>query len=151
MAKVSPVHGGLSEPVNRVVDSLPSTELMPKIVVNGIDYTTLHRIADGTLSPLTGPMTKADYESVLVKKGIERDGKLWAWTIPLSLPVTADEAKALKAGEPAALVSESGNVFGTLTVDAAFSWDKPAFLKAVYGTGRTDHPGARLWQDGPRT
>lgn len=151
MANVSPVHGGLSEPVNRVVDSLPSTELLPKIVVNATDYTTLHRIADGTLSPLTGPMTKADYDSVLLKKGIERDGKLWAWTIPLSLPVTAEEAKALKAGEPAALVSESGDVFGTLTVDAAFSWDKPAFLKAFYGTERTDHPGARLWLDDPRT
>eukprot|EP00168_Porphyra_purpurea_P016525 TRINITY_DN537_c0_g1_i4.p1 TRINITY_DN537_c0_g1~~TRINITY_DN537_c0_g1_i4.p1 ORF type:complete len:421 (+),score=156.12 TRINITY_DN537_c0_g1_i4:241-1503(+) len=150
MAKVCPVHGGLSELVNRVVASLTTSELMPKIVVNGTDYTTLHRIADGTLSPLTGPMTKTDYDNVLVKKGIERDGKMWAWTIPLSLPVTAEEAKSLKAGEPALLVNEAGDAFGTLDVDATFSWDKPAFLKAVYGTDRTDHPGARLWLDDAR-
>ena len=30
-------------------------------------------------------------------------------------------------------------------------WDKAAFIKAVYRTDRTDHPGARLWTSDERT
>jgi len=42
-------------------------------------------------------------------------------------------------------------MFGTLTVESCWDWDKSAFIKAVYGTERTDHPGARLWTEDSRT
>jgi sulfate adenylyltransferase len=38
-----------------------------------------------------------------------------------------------------------------LLVRELFDWDKPRFLQSVYGTARTDHPGARLWTGDPRT
>jgi len=151
MACVSPVHGGLSEPVSLVVESLPSTELLPKIAVTEVDLTTLYRIADGTLSPLTGPMTKADYDSVLASKCIPRDGKNWAWTIPIILPITADEAKTATDGAKCALVDSAGAVFGTIDIASVYTWDKKAFLSAVYLTDREDHPGARLWTADDRT
>lgn len=150
MATISPVHGG-GELVNRISDELESTEVMPRITVNPVDMCSMYRIGDGLLSPLTGPMTKEDYDSVLASKCIVRDGKNLAWTIPISLPVTDDEAKALPADTKAALVDESGKVFGVLTVSSVFDWDKNAFILAVYGTDRTDHPGARLWTSDERT
>lgn len=150
MAPISPVHGG-GELVNRIVSELESTEVMPRIVVNPVDMTTLYRIGDGALSPLTGPMTKEDYDSVLHAKHITRNGKTWAWTIPVSLPVTEAEAKVLTVGNMAALVTEDGQVFGTLDVSSSFEWDKDAFILAVYGTERKDHPGARLWTVDGRT
>ena len=144
-ANLTPVHGGLDQPVNRHAATLELASDAPRIAVNDTDRTSLYRVADGTLSPLVGPMGQADYQSVLSKAAIVRDGKSYAWTIPIILPVTDAEAGSLAAGKKAALVDEAGNVFGELVVDSVYDWDKPAFLKAVYRTDRTDHPGARLW------
>jgi sulfate adenylyltransferase len=141
-----PVHGGLTAPIHRIVPAESSARWssLPRIEVNETDRTTLYRIADGTLSPITGPMNQLDYKSVLERGAIERNGKLYAWTIPIVLPVTAPEAAEAKAGKELALVF-GGQVFGKLKVDGVFAWDKAEFVKIVYGTSRTDHPGARLW------
>ena len=150
--KLSPVHGGLTAPVNRINAALDLESLSGSaaIAVNEVDETTLYRVADGTLSPLTGPMGSDDYASVLERKAIERDGALWAWTIPVILPVTDEEAAALEPGATA-LLERDGRAFGTITVDSVYDWDKAAFIQAVYGTDRMDHPGARLWTGDERT
>lgn len=149
---ISPVHGGLNAPVNRLNSDLDlsSTEGLACISVNEVDATTLYRIADGTLSPLTGPMGAEDYASVLERKAIERDGKQWAWTIPIILPVTDEEAASITAGAEVCLCVD-GKPIGKLTADSVYDWDKAAFIQAVYGTDRTDHPGARLWTTDERT
>ena len=141
-----PVHGGLSAPVDRIVAASEAARWasLPRIEVNETDRTTLYRIADGTLSPLVGPMSRRDYESVLERAAIERGGKLYAWTIPIVLPITAAEEANAKPGQELALASE-GRVFGKLKVDGVFAWDKAKLVSTVYGTTRTDHPGARLW------
>ncbi|MFT5687822.1 MAG: sulfate adenylyltransferase, partial [Planctomycetota bacterium] len=139
-AVISPVHGGLSEPVNRMVDAADAAWAnLTAIDVNDNDRTSLYRIADGTLSPLTGPMTQADYDSVLDNGAIERDGKKWAWTIPIMLPVSDEDAANCKVGDEVALSFE-GTVFGKLTVESAFDWDKDRFIQKVYRTERKDHP-----------
>ena len=71
MADLIPPHGGLSEPVCRTVPASEAqafqTEAakLPKVPVSAADLSTIYRIADGTLSPLTGPMNKAVYNRVL--------------------------------------------------------------------------------------
>lgn len=148
---VAPVHGGLDQPVDRIVPKAdPEWEKLAKVEVNEIDQTTLYRIADGTLSPLTGPMTEADYKNVLKKAAIERNGEWWAWGIPTILPVTDAEAESCKIGDSVALVRD-GKVFGTIKIRSVFDWDKTVFIKGCYGTERTDHPGARLWTEDERT
>jgi sulfate adenylyltransferase len=152
--KPVPVHGGLAAPVDRIVprsamDSGRWTSL-PKIEVDETDRTTLYRIADGTLSPLTGPMGEKEYRGVLERAAIERGGRRYAWTIPIVLPVTdAEGAQARSSGELA--LAHGGTVFGRLQVESVFAWDKGEFVRAVYGTERVDHPGARLWLSDPRT
>jgi sulfate adenylyltransferase len=153
-SSISPVHGGLAKPVNRIEPkdrvNFPAWRALPKVEVNENDRTSLYRIADGTLSPLTGPMDHADYQSVLSRMAIERGGKLWAWTIPIVLPITDAEAAACVSGKEIALYS-GGELFGKLRVKDVYDWDKTAFVAAVYGTPRIDHPGARLWLGDPRT
>ena len=148
---VSPVHGGLAAPVNRVVPASEAASWtgLGRIEVDANDRTSLYRIADGTLSPLEGPMGEADYRSVLEKGAIERGGKMWAWTIPIMLPVTDQEAAGCTPGSEALLTHE-GQVFGKLEVESVFDWNKEEFVAAVYGTERMDHPGARLWTADPR-
>jgi len=145
-ATLSPVHGGLDAPVHRIDAGadLAAWGSLPAIEVNDNDRTSLYRIADGTLSPLEGPMGKADYQSVLDRGAIERGGKAWAWTIPIVLPVTDADAAKCTPGTEVALVFE-GQVFGKLTVSDVHDWDKDEFVAKVYGTERVDHPGARLW------
>ena len=147
-----PVHGGLDQPVDRIDSAAASAaEGLATVEVNDVDRTTLYRIADGTLSPLQGPMAKADYDAVLAEAAIERGGSKWAWTIPIILPVTDAEAAACVDGAKVALTS-GGAVFGVLEVDGgAYDWDTAAFVQAVYRTDRTDHPGARLWTSDERT
>ena len=149
-ATIAPVHGGLAAPVNRIVSNAGDWSGLAKVEVNETDRTSLYRIADGTLSPLTGPMNEADYTSTLQRAAIERDGKLWAWGIPIILPVTDAEAASATVGSTIAL-SFNGEVFGALTVESSYDWDKAAFIEACYGTDRTDHPGARLWTEDERT
>lgn len=150
MADLIPPHGGLSEPVDRTVPASEAAafkaaaQALPKVPVSNADLSTVYRLGDGTLSPLTGPMTSAVYNKVLDEAHIVHNGKKYAWTIPIALPVTADVAKTLKAGTKVALTNPQGEVVATLDVADVYPWDKPRFLKSVYLTERTDHPGADM-------
>jgi sulfate adenylyltransferase len=150
MADLIPPHGGLSEPVCRTVPANETQAFqseaakLPKVPVSAADLSTVYRLADGTLSPLTGPMNKAVYNRVLDESVIEHNGKLYAWTIPLAFPVTKETAATLAAGKKVALTSPEGQVVATLDVTDVFEWDKPRYIKSVYGTERTDHPGADM-------
>lgn len=151
MADLIAPHGG-TELVNRT-DALFDAKAyadLPKLVVTSGDRATLDRIADGGLSPLTGPMGRAEFDRVLDEEVIERGGRNYAWTIPLSLPVTSEEATAIAAGSRALLVDEAGRGIGVLDVTDVFAWDKVKFNTSVYGTSRTDHPGARIALADPR-
>ena len=152
-------HGGLTEPVCCTIpqDQISETQAraakLKKVPVSDADLSTVYRFGDGGLSPLTGPMNSATYNRVLDESVIENNGKLYAWTIPLSLPVTADLAADLKVGEEVAVVNSAGEVVAILAVSDVFAWDKMQYLKNVYLTDRTDHPGADmvLKQDADKT
>jgi len=150
MADLIAPHGGLSEPVCRTVaaDEIARFETeaaaLPQVPVSDADLSTVYRFGDGALSPLTGPMDSATYNRVLDESVIEVGGKKFAWTIPISLPVTADLAKTLKKGQKVALVNSAGKVVATLDISDVFEWDKPRYIKSVYLTERTDHPGADM-------
>jgi sulfate adenylyltransferase len=152
-------HGGLTEPVNRTVapkdvESFRSkAATLLKVPVSDADLSTVYRFGDGGLSPLTGPMDEATFHRVLDESVIESNGKKYAWTIPLSLPVTEESAKQIKPGQDVAVVNSAGDTVAVLSVSSVFPWDKPKYLKSVYLTDRTDHPGADmvLKQDADKT
>jgi sulfate adenylyltransferase len=145
-----PPHGGLSEPVSCTVPAAEQGAFakeaasLPKVPVSDADLSTVYRFGDGALSPLTGPMDKATYDKVLDEAHIVHNGQKYAWTIPLSFPVTDALAKTIKAGQTVALTNAKGDVVATLAVSDVFPWDKMRYLKSVYGTERTDHPGADM-------
>ena len=150
MPDLIPPHGGLSQPVCRTIAAdqrdafLAIANKLVKVPVSLADLSTVYRIADGTLSPLTGPMSGAEYYSVLDNACIERGRKKYAWTISLAFPVTEQLAKELSPGQKVALTSPSGDVVATVDINDVYPWDKPRYLKGVYGTERTDHPGADM-------
>ena len=150
MADLIAPHGGLKTPVNRTV-AADSIEAFKKEVaslkalpVSDADLSSVYRIGDGGLSPLTGPMTKAVYDQVLKDANIDYNGKKYAWTIPISLPVSKDLAGSIKTGERVKLVNGAGETVGALTVQDIFPYDKAAYIEGVYQTKRTDHPGGKM-------
>jgi sulfate adenylyltransferase len=145
-----PPHGGVPEPVNRTVAMLDPLS-SDQIPVSDADVSTLYRIADGGLSPLTGPMGEEEYNRVLDEEVVVRGGKKYAWTIPLALPVDEAKARHLHLGTKHPLTNDRGEAVGEIEVQSVFPWDKKRYNAAVYGTPRDDHPGARIALSDPRT
>ena len=52
--------------------------------------------------------------------------------------------RSLKKGQKVALTNTAGDIVATLDISDVFEWDKPRYIKAVYLTERTDHPGADM-------
>ena len=156
MPDLVPVHGGLEALVSRTVplsrrkQFLAEAASFPRVELSRADLSTVYRIADGTLSPLTGPMDGETWHYVLDNEAIDFGFRHYAWTAPMSLPLTDDEAKKVRVGHSAALVHE-GQIVASLRVSDLFEWDKAKHVEKFYGTARTDHPGAHLIMDDPRT
>jgi sulfate adenylyltransferase len=145
-----PPHGGLAEPVDRTVPAAEAADFrkraasLKRVPVSDADLSSLYRLGDGGLSPLTGPMNQETYDRVLRDEVIHQGGKAYAWTIPISFPADNALAKSLKPGQTVALVNSQDEIVGTLDIHDVFPWDKPGYIKGVYGTERTDHPGGRM-------
>lgn len=155
MADLIPPHGGVETPVNRTVpaDNIDAfraeVESLTSLPVSDADLSSVYRLGDGGLSPLTGPMNKDVYDQVLGDANISVNGDKYAWTIPISLPVTSEIGSSLKAGQRVRLVNASGETVGALTIEDIFPWDKPAYIEGVYQTKRTDHPGGHMVMSDP--
>ncbi|MSU79197.1 MAG: sulfate adenylyltransferase [Gemmataceae bacterium] len=150
MSELIAPHGGLSQPVDRTVPAGQVAEFakqaasLKKVAVSDADLSSLYRFGDGGLSPLTGPMDSVTYNKVLDDEVIVHNGKPYAWSIPISFPVNKATAGSLKVGETVALVNSKGDAVATLKISDIFPWDKAKYIKGVYQTERTDHPGGKM-------
>ena len=136
-----PAHGGAlinrtpSDP-QEVCDLLDLAASLTRITITARELNDLVLIANGALSPLTGFMQRADYESVVSEMRLA--GGL-PWTIPVTLAVSADNKP--KQGESVSLVDGSGAIRAVMEVAEVYSYDKRAEARLVYGTEEGAHPG----------
>src|SRR3954452_22896990 len=111
MPDLSAPHGGQGSLVDRNVPAAEQADFrarlatLQRVPVSDADLSTLYRLGDGGLSPLTGAMDRQTYDRVLDEEVIVHGGKKYAWTIPLSFPVDEGLAKTLKVGQTVALVN----------------------------------------------
>lgn len=149
-------HGGMTELVDRMVpaaeqgDFRQSAASLVRVPVSDADLSTLYRLGDGGLSPLTGAMDRATFDRVLDEEVVLQNGKPYAWTIPLAFPVDSGLAGSLKVGQTVALTNSANEVVGTLQLSDIYPFDKLRYLKSVYATERTDHPGGKMVLGDPR-
>ncbi|WP_394584051.1 sulfate adenylyltransferase [Cytobacillus firmus] len=143
MALPKPHGGKLIQSYNPNYDL---TGIEKEILIDAIALSDLELIGVGLFSPLTGFLAKADYESVVEKMRLA-DGTIWS--IPVTLPVQAEKAKELAAGEKFKLVRE-GEVYGVITVSEWYEPDLSKEAREVYKTEEQTHPGVkRLFERGP--
>jgi sulfate adenylyltransferase len=98
----------------------------------------LELLATGGFSPLTGFMTRADYEPVCSSMRLA-SGVLWP--MPITLDVPEALAATLKAGDPLALRDPEGVMLAALRVEDVWRPDPMAEAERVYGTTDRVHPG----------
>ena len=125
-------------PKQETIDLLKQQTLkMPSWDLTERQVCDLELLLNGGFSPLTGFMTKADYDSVLSDMRLA-DGTLWP--IPITLDVTAAVAKSLKQDEKLALRDVEGVVLAIITVADIWKVDRAAEARAVYATVDESHP-----------
>lgn len=135
-------HGGTL--VNRFVPQDKQSEVrakaasLPQIALNERQISDLELIAIGAVSPLTGFMGKADYDSVVHEMHLANG---LPWSIPVTLAITPEQAETLKSGSEVALTGEDGTVLALLTVSETYTYDKQVEAQNVYGTTEEKHPG----------
>ena len=116
----------------------------PSITLSQRQLCDLELLLNGAFSPLTGFMTRVEYDPVVESMSLP-DGKLWP--IPIVLDVTEAFAEKLEVGDQVALRDNEGFMPAVLEVEDIWTPDKQREAELVYGTGDTSHPGVRYLHD----
>ncbi len=115
----------------------------PKLAIGEVALSDLTLIALGIASPLTGFMDSKTYTGVVHNMHLPNG---LPWTIPVTLPATAEQAAALTEGKDVALTDAAGNIVGLLELSEKFTYDKQVEAQNVYRTTEEAHPGvARVY------
>jgi sulfate adenylyltransferase len=113
-----------------------SAKDLRRLTLTGRELNDLALIAIGACSPLTGFMTRKDYESVVPTMRLANG---LPWSIPVVLAVDREEAPAV--GGKAALYDGDGELRGVIEVEDVFEYDKAHEARNVYRTEDQKHPG----------
>src|SRR5581483_10628871 len=131
---ISP-HGGTL--VDRLVadgaraDARAAARRLPAVRLTPVQHSDLICIATGVFSPLTGFVGRADYESIVESMRLSSGV---VFSIPVTLAVSSDEARALGNASTIALADPAGAVVATMQVTEQFSYDKRREAEGVYRT-----------------
>jgi len=135
-------HGG--KLVDRVLrgeerkDALEKAGSLPTLRLDEELISDVENIATGVYSPLEGFLDEADFLNVLNHKRLSDDT---AWTIPIVLDVTEDQATIFKVGRDILLADAAGRPVGVLRLQEKYRFDKEEMASKVYGTTDRCHPG----------
>jgi sulfate adenylyltransferase len=99
----------------------------------------------GGFTPLTGFMTRADWEGVC--DGMKMANGLF-WPIPITLSTDKVTADNIKEGQEIALSDrDTGEIMATMKVTEKYTIDKAHECMMVYKTAELDHPGVKMVMD----
>jgi sulfate adenylyltransferase len=90
----------------------------------------------GAFTPLTGFMSKADWQGVCDKFTMA-DGTFW----PIPITLSTDDEEVKEGDELALVDDETGTTIATMQVSEKYTIDKDHECKAVFTTTDTEHPG----------
>jgi sulfate adenylyltransferase len=112
--------------------SLPSWDLTDRQLCD------LELLATGGFSPLTGFLTKAEYDGVVDDMRLPT-GTLWP--MPITLDVDAETAATIEPGGSLALRDPEGVMLAVMHVTDVWEPDKDREATKVFGTNSREHPG----------
>jgi sulfate adenylyltransferase len=139
-----PPHG--NELINLLVDPDRAEALktesqgFPSLTLTQRQVCDLELLMNGAFSPLTGFMSRKDYDSVVSNVRLA-DGTVWP--IPIVLDVAEKFVEKLQTGSKIALRDTEGFMPAVLTVEDIWQPDRVREAEKVYGTSSDLHPGVR--------
>ncbi|QTA91301.1 bifunctional sulfate adenylyltransferase/adenylylsulfate kinase [Desulfonema magnum] len=113
---------------------------LPNITLNDRQLCDLELLATGVFSPLTGFMTRTDYESVLDRMRLQNN---ILWPIPICLDISDIQVRALEAGQSVALRDSEGFLLAVMHIEDIWQIDREKEASQVYGTLDPTHPGVK--------
>jgi sulfate adenylyltransferase len=137
-------HGGaglveLKAPQTEWASFSKYVEKLPAVMLNARELADLEMLASGAFSPLEGFMGEADFihsrDEMRLTSGVP-------WSIPITLGVSEEEARALRPGEEVGLANSDGSRLAILKLAEIYSVDRAQEAEAVFGTADPAHPGA---------
>jgi sulfate adenylyltransferase len=99
---------------------------------------TVSNIVHGVYSPLEGFMFEGDFNSVLRHSCLQSG---LAWTIPVFLNISDDDAERVRPGQSVTLRNGS-TPLAVLHTEEVFNYDRKEYAERVFGTTDPAHPGA---------
>ena len=121
-----------AEEIKAVSRDWPSLDLGDRQICD------LELLLNGGFSPLTGFMTKAEYDGVCADMRLP-DGTLWP--IPIVLDVSEELGARLEPGSRLALRDPEGVMLAVLHVEDRWTPDREREAELVYGSRNPEHPG----------
>ncbi len=115
---------------------------LKKVPLSSREAGDLIMMGIGGFTPLTGFMTRLDWERVC-------DGMVMAnnlfWPIPITLSTAPEIADTIKEGDDVALVRDgSDEIMAVMTVTEKYAIDKAHECMMVYKTTDAKHPGVKM-------
>ena len=139
---ISP-HGGTL--VNRILDpdevkkEKEAAHSLPEISLDTREMADLEMLGVGAMSPLTGFMSRRDYERVVADMHLESG---LVWSLPVTLSVEEAKREELSGAEKALLVNGADDEpLGIIEIDEIFEYDKEEEAVKVFRTTHKKHPG----------
>jgi len=118
---------------------------LPKIYTSSRETGDLIMMGIGGFTPLSGFMTRADWEGVC--DGMKLANGLF-WPIPITLSTDHNSADAIKTGTDIVLVDrDSDEVMATMKVTEKYTIDKEHECAMVFKTTDPEHPGVKMVMD----
>ncbi|WP_420976444.1 sulfate adenylyltransferase [Bacillus vallismortis] len=130
-------HGGTL--VNRVNESYDISSIHKEIELDLISFADLELIGIGGYSPIEGFFNEDDYVSVVENMRLSSGV---VWSLPITLPVSAQKAADLSVGETVKLTYE-GETYGVVQIEDLYVPDKQKEAVNVYKTDDQEHPGVK--------
>ncbi|MBI4828331.1 MAG: sulfate adenylyltransferase [Nitrospinae bacterium] len=140
---VNPHGGGELKPLllsgKEREEELTRARGLPVIPMTSRETSDLIMLGIGAFTPLTGFMTRGDWEGVC--DGMKMASGLF-WPIPITLSTDADTAAGVREGREVALLdSETNEIMGVMQVTEKYTIDKAHECMAVFKTVDPEHPG----------
>lgn len=134
---LSQPHGG--NLINKWNPTYDLGEVSKEIEIDTTALSDLELIGNGAYSPIEGFLDKEDYESVVENMRLTT-GHIWS--IPITLPVTKEQAEEISLGD-AVKLTNNGEVYGVISITNIYEPDKTKEAEAVYRTTDLNHPGVK--------
>ena len=111
----------------------------PSINMDRDQYLELEKIALGAFSPLSGFMSKIEFDSVVKSMRLPTGD---VFTLPVILDIDESNAKEIQLSKNVDLIYD-GEIVGRIYPTDFFKCDRSDVARQVYGTDDLRHPGVR--------